>query len=200
LFFSSSFFINIFKKKFLKKMGNLSSKQVLDIQSLYEGIYQDGQESIENISEEDFCDILAIEICNALIEEGLLEGEVISETTIKEGKLTSAVKSAWGVIKPVIKQVTGIGTKPTTRVGRVIRTGQTLATGAAVVQPERTLNIATGTVGGAVKGAYQGATKPTGGGPIDAAGRAIKAAQGQAVPAADDRRRNSNGTTTWSTP
>lgn len=180
-------------------MRNLSSKQVQHIQSLYEGIYQEVQETTETISEEDFCDILSIEICNALIKEGLLEGEIITETTIKEGKLGTAWNVASGLIKPVIKQVTGLGTKPTTAVGQRLRDLQKVAVGGGLLyNPEKALNVVTG----AVKGAFGGATQPTGGGPIDAAGRAIQAAQGEAVPASSDRRRNGNGsgTTSWSTP
>ena len=174
-------------------MSNLSSKKVQDIQSLYESIYQEVQEGAETISEEDFCNILAIEICNALIKEGLLEGEVITETTIKEGKLGTA----WDITKTVIKQGTGLFTKPTTKVGMAARGAQTLATGAALSNPVRAWN----TVAGAVKGAFGGATQPPGGGPVDAANRAIQAAQGKAVPAANDTKKNNgSGTTTWSTP
>jgi hypothetical protein len=184
-------------------MRNLSSKQVQDIQSLYEGIYEEVQETaetVETISEEDFCDILSIEICNALIKEGLLEGEIITETTIKEGKLGTAWNVATGLIKPVIKQVTGLGTKPTTALGQKVRTAQKIGVvGGALYNPMGALNTVTGAIGGAVKGAYQGATQP-GGGLIDAASRAIQAAQGKAVPAADDKKKNNgSGTTTWST-
>ena len=174
-------------------MDNLSPKQMRQIESLYENIYQERQETTETITEEDFCDILSIEICNALIEAGLLEGEIITETTIKEGKLRAAWNAISGVIKPVIKQVTGFGTKPTTALGTKVRLGQKVGTGALVGAsisnrevPQRILNTATGTVTGAVKGGYQGATQPVGGGPITAADRAIRAAKGEAVPATSD--------------
>jgi len=179
-------------------MDNLSPKQLRQIESLYENIYRKQQETIETaetITEEDFCDILSIEICNALIEAGLLEGEIITETTIKEGRLGQAWKAIKGVVGPVIKQVTGFGTKPTTALGTKVRQGQKLTTaavtGASVVKPEvpqRILNTATGAVTGAVKGGYQGATRPLGGGPITAADRAIRAAKGEAVPAASDKK------------
>jgi hypothetical protein len=181
-------------------MDNLSLKQIQQIESLYENIYQEKQETAETtetITEEDFCDILSIEICNALIEAGLLEGEIITETTIKEGKLAAAWNVIKGIVKPVVKQVTGFGTKPTTALGAKVRQGQKLATaavtGASIVKPEvpqRILNTATGTVTGAVKGGYEGATRPTGGGPITAADRAIRAAKGEAVPAASDKKPN----------
>lgn len=186
-------------------MDNLSPKQLRQIESLYENIYRKQQETIETaetITEEDFCDILSIEICNALIEAGLLEGEIITETTIKEGRLGQAWKAIKGVVGPVIKQVTGFGTKPTTALGTKVRQGQKLTTaavtGASVVKPEvpqRILNTATGAVTGAVKGGYEGATRPTGGGPIRAAQRALDAASGKAVPAVDDKNKNGNG---WS--
>jgi hypothetical protein len=178
-------------------MSNLSSSQVQKIQSLYEGIYQKEE---KELTQEEVCDILAIEIYNALVEEGLLEGEIITETTIKEGKFGQAWKAIKGVVGPVIKQVTGFGTKPTTALGTKVRQGQKLTTaavtGASVVKPEvpqRIFNTATGAVTGAVKGGYEGATRPTGGGPIQAAQRALDAASGKAVPAVDDKKKNGNG-------
>lgn len=180
-------------------MSNLSSSQVQKIQSLYEGIYQKEE---KELTQEEVCDILAIEIYNALVEEGLLEGEIITETNIKEGKLGKVWDVFKRVVGPVVKQVTGFKTKPTTELGAKVRQGQKLATaavtGASVVKPEvpqRILNTATGTVTGAVKGGYEGATRPTGGGPIQAAQRALDAASGKAVPAADDKKKNGNG---WS--
>lgn len=170
-------------------MDNLSSKQMRDIGFLYESIYQEKQETAEIITEEDFCHILAIEICNALIEEGLLEGEVITETTIKEGKLGTAWRIASDVVKPVIKQVTGLGTNPKTRLGKNVRDLQKVGFGAALSQPVRTWNTVTGALKGAFTGAVGGATQPTGGGPIDATQRAIRAAQGESVPAAPDKRK-----------
>lgn len=65
-------------------MSNLSSNQIQQIKSLYESIYQEEE---KELSQEEVCDILAIEIYNALVEEGLLEGEIITETTIKEGRV-----------------------------------------------------------------------------------------------------------------
>jgi hypothetical protein len=162
-------------------MDNLSAKQIRHIRSLYENIYQEKQETVEIITEEDFCDILSIEICNALIEAGLIEGEIITETTIKEGRLGKVWDAIKGVVKPVFKQVTGFGTKPTTALGTKVRTGQKVGTGALVGAsvsnpevPQRILNTATGTVTGAVKGGYQGATQPTAGPSI---GDRIKAFQ-----------------------
>jgi len=183
-------------------MSNLSSSQVQKIQSLYEGIYQKEE---KELSQEEVCDILAIEIYNALVEEGLLEGEIITETTIKEGRLGQAWRAIKGVVEPVIKQVTGFGTKPTTALGSKVRQGQKLATaavtGASVVKPEvpqRILNTATGTVTGAVKGGYEGATQPVGGGPIQAAQRALDAASGKAVPAVDDKKNKNGNQSGWS--
>jgi len=180
-------------------MSNLSPSQIRKIQSLYEGIYQREE---KELSQEEVCDILAIEIYNALVEEGLLEGEIVTETTIKEGK----VGKAWDVFKrvvgPVVKQVTGFGTKPTTALGTKVRLGQKVGTGAVTGAsfanqevPQRILNTVTGAVTGAVKGGYEGATRPTGGGPIQAAQRALDALQGKAVPAVDDKKKNGSG---WS--
>jgi hypothetical protein len=132
-------------------MYNSSTKQVRDIQALYEGIYQKEEE--QNLSEEDICDILAIQICNALIEGGLLEGEIITEDSIIEGKLESAIKLAGNVIK----QVTGLQTKPTSNLGRAIRQLQVLTTGASIANQDVPKKILS-TIQGAIKGGIEGAT------------------------------------------
>lgn len=176
-------------------MSNLSPSQIRKIQSLYEGIYQREE---KELSQEEVCDILAIEIYNGLVEEGLLDGEIITENSVVEGRLMTGIK----MIGNVLKQVTGFRTKPTTELGKKVRLAQMVGTGAisgaSVANPEapqRILNTATGAVTGAVKGGYEGATRPVGGGPIRAAQRALDALQGKAVPAVDDKNRNGSS---WS--
>lgn len=161
-------------------MSNLSSSQVQKIQSLYEGIYQKEE---KELSQEEVCDILAIEIYNALVEEGLLDGEIITENSLVEGKVRKGVE----ILGNVLKQVTGFGTKPTTKVGNIVRDVQKLGTGMVLSQPVRAWNTVSGAVTGAAKGAFGGATQPPGGGPIQATQRALDAASGKAVPAADDK-------------
>jgi len=169
-------------------MSNLSPSQIQKIQSLYEGIYQREE---KELSQEEVCDILAIEIYNGLVEEGLLDGEIITENSVVEGRLMTGIK----MIGNVLKQVTGFRTKPTTKVGNIVRDVQKVGTGAALIQPVRTFNTLTGAVTGAVKGGYEGLTQNPGGGPIQAGQRALDALQGKAVPAVDDKKKNGSG---WS--
>jgi len=137
-------------------MHNLSSKQICDHHRLYENIYKE-QPSIED----EFDNILAIKLYNALIEDGLITGDLITEDNIDENLITRALAKApkvLDVVKSVAKQVTGVGTKPTTKTGQVVRDLQKVTTGVVAANPEARGRLVGG-VTGAVQGAYQGVTK-----------------------------------------
>lgn len=104
-------------------MSNLSSQQVQEIKSLYESIYT------EVLTEEKQNELLMIEWYNCLVEEGLIENN--SDELLDEGKweqLGKAVTTYGPKVLGALKQVTGYGTKPTTKLGTVVRTGQQIAT------------------------------------------------------------------------
>jgi len=138
-------------------MSNLSSQKVQQIKSLYESIYR------EVLTEEKQNELLMIEWYNCLVEEGYIVGDKIEETyeqeTLNEvwGNLGAAVTKYGPKVFGALKQVTGYGTKPTTKLGTVVRAGQQAAT------PTVGLNLgATDTKPGIrdriVGGATQGAT------------------------------------------
>lgn len=160
-------------------MSYLSSKQVHDINSLYESIYS------EVLSEEKQNQLFMMEWYNAMITEGLIDGDVVDEEGILDENLW--VKAGQAIQKygpkamELARKVTGFGLGQGAGGKRRI-----LTTGAGTVvatDPEKAARQVTGAATGAAT----------------ATNRAIQAASGQAVPASPDRRRNENGTTTWST-
>jgi len=132
-----------------------NSKQAQDLRYLYESIYS---ESL--VEDED--ELSMIEWYNALVEEGLIGGDLIQNGILSENtfaKIGAAVTKygprVFNAAKTAFKQVTGVGTKPTTRLGTAVRGGQQLTTGAVVASPDARERIA-----GAATGAVQGAMNP----------------------------------------
>ena len=132
-----------------------NSKQAQDLRYLYESIYS---ESL--VEDED--ELSMIEWYNALVEEGLIGGDLIQNGILSENtfaKIGAAVTKygprVFNAAKTAFKQVTGVGTKPTTRLGTAVRAGQQLTTGAVVASPDARERIA-----GAATGAVQGAMNP----------------------------------------
>ena len=132
-----------------------NSKQAQDLRYLYESIYS---ESL--VEDED--ELSMIEWYNALVEEGLIGGDLIQNGILSENtfaKIGAAVTKygprVFNAAKTAFKQVTGAGTKPTTRLGTAVRAGQQLTTGAVVASPDARERIA-----GAATGAVQGAMNP----------------------------------------
>jgi hypothetical protein len=132
-----------------------NSKQAQDLRYLYESIYS---ESL--VEDED--ELSMIEWYNALVEEGLIGGDLIQNGILSENtfaKIGAAVTKygprVFNAAKTAFKQVTGVGTKPTTRLGTSVRGGQQLTTGAVVASPDARERIA-----GAATGAVQGAMNP----------------------------------------
>lgn len=140
-------------------MSNLSSKQVQDIKSLYESIYA------EVLTEEQKDQILFVEWYNSLVEEGLIEGNVITKNELlDEGvwdKLGQGVAKygpkAMDLLKKAGSKLTGFGLGQ--GAGGKRRIATSVIGGATVTNPEKALDIASRTasgVGGAVTGAVKG--------------------------------------------
>jgi hypothetical protein len=132
-----------------------NSRQTQDLRYLYETIYSESLVEDEN-------DLLMIEWYNSLVEEGLINGDLIENGILSEGvwdKAGAALSKygprAFNAAKTVFKQVTGVGTKPTTKLGTSVRGGQQLTTGAVTASPDARERIS-----GAAKGAVQGAMNP----------------------------------------
>lgn len=143
-------------------MSDLSSKKVQDIHALYEGIYQ----KEETLTEEQSNELLAIEWYNALVEGGIIDGELITENPgTNPGlwtKLGNAIQSGGPKVMRFLRKTTGFGLgKDVGQKRRIITTGAGTAT---AIDPEK----AAQQVGGAIKGTstvLQGAVR----GGIDAA-------------------------------
>ena len=143
-------------------MSDFSGKNVKDLREAYASIYSQIDNN-EVISEEIFEEEL-FESFYAQVEEELkLFVKELSEETLNEGPkidLNVIARKLWNVAKPVIKQTTGMGTQPTTKTGRVVRSLQTATVPATVVaNPGGARDIAIGAVTGAGKGLFKGASE-----------------------------------------
>jgi hypothetical protein len=144
-------------------MFHLSSKQVKDINLLYESIYT------EVLTEENQNDLLGIYLYNALVEEGLISGEKIDESyegeTLNEvwGKIAGAVSKYGPKVMQTMRNITGFGLgKAAGGKRRIITTGAGTAT---ALDPQKAADVAgqaatttASTIQGAVKGGIEGAT------------------------------------------
>ena len=139
-------------------MSEFSGKNVKDLKEAYASIYSE-TETEEMLSEEELFESFYSEI-----EENLkLFVEELSEQNLQEGPnidLGKVGRGIWNVVRPVIKQTTGMGTQPTTRTGRAVRAVQTATVPATLAaNPGGVRDMAVGAVTGAVKGAVSGADK-----------------------------------------
>jgi hypothetical protein len=145
-------------------MSEFSGKNVKDLKEAYASIYSE-TETEEVLSEEEIIESFAREIANEILSHLNEEGLLKEGLDIQEGILDTPIKSVlgglWGkVVRPVIKQTTGMGTQPKTKAGRVVRAAQTATVPATVVaNPGGARDMAVGAVKGAVTGALSGADK-----------------------------------------
>jgi hypothetical protein len=136
-------------------MSYLSSKQVHDISSLYESIYS------EVLSEEKQNQLFMMEWYNAMIAEGLIEGDIVDEEDILNENLWAKAGQAIQKYGPkameLARKVTGFGLgQGAGGKRRIITTGAGTAT---ALDPQKAADIVTGTVSGAanvVSGAVKG--------------------------------------------
>lgn len=107
-------------------MSYSSSKQVSHMASLYESIYS------QVLTEEQEIKLSIIECYNALLNEGIIDGDLIQNNiALDEGKTTEFLK----LLGRGLTQATGVMTQPTTKAGRITRSVQqvTVPTGTAAV-------------------------------------------------------------------
>jgi hypothetical protein len=145
-------------------MSYLSSKQVRDINSLYESIYS------EVLSEEEQNNLLGIYFYNTLVEDGLIDGEKINESCDQESlnevwtRIAGAVTKYGPKVMQGLRKLTGFGLgQGSGGKRRIITTGAGTAT---ALDPQRAAEIVGGTVSGAanvasgaIKGGVEAATK-----------------------------------------
>jgi hypothetical protein len=140
-------------------MSYLSSKQVQDINSLYESIYT------EVLTEEQQNELLMVEWHNIMVEEGMITGDAInSRESLDEGvwdKLGQGVAKygpkAVELLKKAGSKITGFGLGKDVGQKRRLTTG--IVGGATITNPEKAADIALRTgsgIAGAATGAVQG--------------------------------------------
>jgi hypothetical protein len=108
---------------------NQSPKEIRNIANLYGSIYTNKDVLDEEIQE---LKLFMIEWYNSLVENGLVKGEYFDEEVLLDEDIWSQIatkgpKVVNTAIK-VLKQATGYGTKPTTKLGTAVRIGQQAAT------------------------------------------------------------------------
>lgn len=145
-------------------MSKFSGKTVKDMKEAYPSVYSKSQkddvlteEKIYNMLAEEL-KLLAMEWCEEYIEKGMSDDDILlDEDLMKKGQ------AVWNVVRPIVKQLTGLGAQPTTRTGRVVRAVQQATVPATVVaNPGGSRDIAVGAVTGAFKGAFEGGTQAAG--------------------------------------
>jgi hypothetical protein len=108
---------------------NQSPKEIKNIANLYTSIYTNKDVLDEELQE---LKLFMIEWYNSLVEKGLVKGQYFGEEVLlDEGFWDQVATKGPKVVKAVgqvLKQVTGYGTKPTTRLGTAVRIGQQSAT------------------------------------------------------------------------
>ena len=146
-------------------MSYSQSKQVSHMASLYESIYT------ESLNEEQQNQLLMVEWYNAMIKEGLIKGSLIENGIINENlnlsaKIGQAFTNLGPKVFPALRKITGFGLGPGVGGKR-----KALTVGAGTVtatDPQKAANQVSGAVTGTATGIN----------------RAVRAAAGQAVPAA----------------
>ena len=145
-------------------MSDLSSKKVQDIHALYEGMYQ----KEETLTEEQVSELIAIEWYNALVEGGIIDGEIITENAAANPgmwtKIGDSITKGGPRVMNFLRKVTGFGLGAGTGGKRRALTvgGAT----AAAIDPQKAAQQVSGAVTGtanvlqgAVKGGIDAATK-----------------------------------------
>ena len=144
-------------------MSSLSPKQVGEIKSLYESIYEPKEEeslieeAIFEVTEDQIRESVRIDIDETLKEYGDTlteeEYELVEEVLLE---VVKKIKQSTGIlnkVKNIGSKITGLGLKGDAGKKRILATG-TLGT-ASVLNPKAVLDTAHG-VGGSVKGAFTG--------------------------------------------
>lgn len=143
-------------------MSYLSSKQVRDINSLYESIYA------EVLTEEQQNNLFGMEWYNIMVQEGLIEGDIINtEDLLDEGfwdKLGQGIATYGPKALNLARKATGFGLGPGAGGKRKVFTAG--AGTATALDPQKAADIVGGTVSGAanvasgaIKGGIEAATK-----------------------------------------
>ena len=152
-------------------MSRLTTNEIKTLMEAYQEVY-----SPKNLTEEDQNNLLMIEFYNALVEEGFIGGKIIDElyeTEILENlstRIAGAVTKYGPKIGSALQKLTGFGTGPGAG-GK--RRALTIGAGTATaIDPQKAANQVSGAVTGTASAINRGA----------------RAASGQAVPAAGQKK------------
>jgi len=143
-------------------MSSLSPKQVSEIKSLYESIYEPKQEeslieeAIFEVTDDQIRESLRIDIDETLKEYGDTlteeEYELVEEVLLEIRKKIQQSTSLLNKIKNIGSKITGFGLKDAGNKRRIITTA---ATTAGLLNPRQTVDVGHG-IGGSIKGAFSG--------------------------------------------
>ena len=143
-------------------MSSLSPKQVSEIKSLYESIYEPKQEeslieeAIFEVTDDQIRESLRIDIDETLKEYGDSlteeEYELVEEVLLEIRKKIQQSTSLLNKIKNIGSKITGFGLKDAGNKRRIITTA---ATTAGLLNPRQTVDVGHG-IGGSIKGAFSG--------------------------------------------
>ena len=143
-------------------MSSLSPKQVSEIKSLYESIYEPKQEeslieeAIFEVTDDQIRESLRIDIDETLKEYGDTlteeEYELVEEVLLEIRKKIQQSTSILNKIKNIGSKITGFGLKDACNKRRIITTA---ATTAGLLNPKQTVDVGHG-IGGSIKGAFSG--------------------------------------------
>ena len=143
-------------------MSSLSPKQVSEIKSLYESIYEPKQEeslieeAIFEVTDDQIRESLRIDIDETLKEYGDTlteeEYELVEEVLLEIRKKIQQSTSLLNKIKNIGSKITGFGLKDAGNKRRIITTA---ATTAGLLNPKQTVDVGHG-IGGSIKGAFSG--------------------------------------------
>jgi len=142
-------------------MPEITPKKFREMREAYASVYSQTNDinDSEVLSEEQLFESFYIEIEDlfmSLNKQDLTEGG-------KREAIMQGLKAIWPLVRGPVKALTGMGSQPTTKTGRVVRAVQTATIPATVVaNPLGSRDIAVGAVTGAVKGAFQGGSEAAG--------------------------------------
>ena len=143
-------------------MSSLSPKQVGEIKSLYESIYEPKEEeslieeAIFEVTDDQIRESVRIDIDETLKEYGDTlteeEYELVEEVLLEIRKKIQQSTSLLNKIKNIGSKITGFGLKDAGNKRRIITTA---ATTAGLLNPRQTVDVGHG-IGGSIKGAFTG--------------------------------------------
>ena len=146
-------------------MSSLSPKQVGEIKSLYESIYEPKEEeslieeAIFEVTEDQIRESVRIDIDETLKEYGDTlteeEYELVEEVLLEVVKKLKQSTSILNKIQNIGSKITGFGLKNAGNKRRIVTTA---AGTASALDPQKAVNFGHG-IGGAIKGAFTGAMR-----------------------------------------